>query len=56
MTYRGFNDAGPHWNLALRFSDDEIEVPLDILVSDAEAAGYHDEQGWKASNPCFTKP
>lgn len=52
-TYRGFNDAGPHWNLALRFSKDEIEVPLNLLRNEREAAAAHRDQGWKKSNPCF---
>jgi len=52
-TYRGFNDAGPHWNLVLRFSPDEIEVPLDLVISDKEAKAEHEEQGWETSNPCF---
>jgi hypothetical protein len=52
-TYRGFNDAGPHWNLALRFSDNQIEIPLDLLLPDTEAKKAHAEQGWITSNPCF---
>jgi len=52
-TYRGFNEAGPHWNLALRFSEDQIEVPLALLLPDPEAKKAHDEQGWITSNPCF---
>ncbi|TXI77070.1 MAG: hypothetical protein E6Q42_05840 [Dechloromonas sp.] len=52
-TYRGFNEAGPHWNLALRFSENEIEVPLNLLRTDQEAAAEHRMQGWKTSNPCF---
>jgi hypothetical protein len=52
-TYRGFSDAGPHWNLALRFSEDQIEVPLDLLLSDSKAKRSHAEQGWKTTNPCF---
>jgi len=52
-TRRGFNDAGPHWNLALRFSESEIEVPLDLLLPDGKAKEAHDVQGWIASNPCF---
>ena len=52
-TYRGFNDAGPYWNLVLRFSENEIEVPLDLVIPDAEAKAQHEEQGWKTSNPCF---
>ena len=52
-TYRGFNDAGPHWNLALRFSESEIEIPLDLLLVDKKAKAAHKEQGWKPSNPCF---
>ena len=54
-TYRGFNDAGPHWNLVLRFSPDEIEVPLDLVVSNADAKANHEMQGWELSNPCFPK-
>ncbi|MUV14531.1 hypothetical protein [Noviluteimonas gilva] len=52
-TDRGFNDTGPHWNLALRFSETQIEIPLDLLLSDKEAKKAHDEQGWIATNPCF---
>lgn len=52
-TYRGFNDAGPHWNLALRFSEDEIEIPLDLLLPDEKAKKAHETQGWNTSNPCF---
>jgi hypothetical protein len=54
-TVRGFNDAGPHWNLALRFSENQFEVPLDLLLSDKKAKRSHDEQGWKTMNPCFPK-
>ncbi|BCT93647.1 hypothetical protein LYSHEL_26720 [Lysobacter helvus] len=54
-TYRGFNEAGPHWNVALRFSHDQIEVPLDLLLPDAEARKAVDAQGWKTTNPCFPK-
>ena len=36
-TYRGFNDAGPHWNLVLRFAEHEIEIPHALLRSDTEA-------------------
>jgi len=52
-TYRGDNDAGPHWNLALRFSEDQIEIPLDIVVSNGKANEEHAMQGWKNNNPCF---
>ena len=52
-TYRGYNDAGPHWNLALRISDVEIEVPIKLLLSDSKAAQAHKTQGWKPENPCF---
>ena len=58
-TYLGFNDAGPHWNLILRFSEKEFEVPLDLVIRNAEAKAAHREQGWKTPNPCFpelTKP
>lgn len=52
-TVRGFNDAGPFWNLALRYSDDEIEIPLDLLLPDKAAKSAHTDQGWKVDNPCF---
>ena len=52
-TYRGFNDAGPHWNLALRFSENEIEIPLDLVISEKEAREELEIQGWKTPNPCF---
>ena len=51
-TYRGFNDAGPHWNLALRFSIDEIEIPLNLVLPENEAKEAHDDQGWDEVNPC----
>lgn len=54
-TYRGFNDSGPHWNLALRYSEDRIEVPLDLLVKDRDAAAADREQGWDPANPCFPR-
>lgn len=46
-TWRGFNDAGPHWNLVLRFNEAQIEVPRDLLLSNRKAE--HAEfkvQGW----------
>lgn len=52
-TYRGYNDAGPHWNLALRISQDEVEVPLDLVIPDREAIKAHEIQGWQDTNPCF---
>lgn len=52
-TYRGFNDAGPHWNLVLRYSEGRIEVPLDLLLPDSKANQAHAVQGWKPFNPCF---
>jgi hypothetical protein len=52
-TYRGFNDAGPHWNLAPRFSESEVEVPLDPLLPDGKAKQAHEVQGWNRANPCF---
>jgi hypothetical protein len=54
-TYTGYNDAGPHWNLVLRFSENQIEVPLDLLVSNREAMQAQKAQGWKPTNPCFPK-
>ncbi|HRH77880.1 MAG TPA: hypothetical protein PK129_11070 [Cellvibrionaceae bacterium] len=54
-TYRGFNDAGPHWNLALRFSEDEIEIPVNLLLTDKKAGAAHQAQGWRRTNPCFPK-
>jgi len=52
-TYREFNDAGPRWNIVMRFSEDEIEVPLDLLVWDGYAMAEHEWQGGDAFNPCF---
>ena len=52
-TNRDFNDAGPHWNLALRYSEDRIEIPVKLLLSEAKARAAHREQGWKLENPCF---
>ena len=54
-TYIGDNDAGSNWNLVLRFSDSEIEVPLDLLLNDKKAKAEVDMQGWKPLNPCFPK-
>ncbi len=54
-TVRGFNDAGPHWNLVLRFSEDQIEIPLDLVITNEEARAEHNEQGWERHNPCFPK-
>jgi hypothetical protein len=52
-TVRGFNDASPHWNLVLRFSENQIEIPLDLVVTNEEARTSHDVQGWKSHSPCF---
>jgi hypothetical protein len=54
-TVRGFNDAGPHWNLVLRYSENHIEIPLKLLLRDAEAREAHRMLGWKGENPCFPK-
>jgi hypothetical protein len=54
-TYLSDSDAGPHWNLALRFSEDEVEIPLDILLNDKKAKEEVDMQGWMSFNPCFPK-
>jgi hypothetical protein len=60
-TYRGNNDAGPHWNLALRFSESQIEVPHKLLLNEAKAnEAEFKVQGWKP-NPsiertCAGKP
>lgn len=52
-TVRGFNDSGPHWNLALRYSEDHMEIPIKLLLREKEASAAHHEQGWKLENPCF---
>jgi hypothetical protein len=52
-TVRGFNDAGPHWNLVLRYSEERIEVPVKLLLPDTQAFAAHQEQGWEVENPCF---
>ncbi len=54
-TVRGFNDAGPFWNLVLRYSMDRIEVPVDLLLSDRAARKAHAVQGWKLKNPCLPR-
>ena len=52
-TWRGFNDAGPHWNLAVRFNETQIEVPHDLLLSNRKAEHAEFEvQGW-TPNPSF---
>ena len=55
-TYRGFNDAGPHWNLVLRFSEDQIEVPHDLLLSNEEAKKAEDVQGWANQSALPERP
>jgi hypothetical protein len=52
-TMRGVNDSGPHWNLALRYSKDRIEIPLKLLLREKEAFAAHQEQGWRDETPCF---
>lgn len=50
-TYRGENDTGPHWNLALRFSEHQIEIPHKLLLSDPEARQAEFEViGWIHNN------
>jgi hypothetical protein len=39
----------------LRFSEDEIEIPLDLLLHDRQAKKAHAMQGWKTTNPCFSE-
>lgn len=54
-TYRGFNDAGPHWNIVLRFSEHEIEVPHKLPLSNRKAEQAEFEvQGWKP-NPSIER-
>jgi hypothetical protein len=52
-TFRGDNDAGPFWNVALRFSESNIEIPLDLVLSDKAALKEVAMQGWQSPNPCF---
>jgi hypothetical protein len=54
-TVRGFNDAGPHWNLVLRYAEDRIEVPVALVVSNRAARKAVAEQGWRMKNPCFPR-
>ena len=54
-TYTGFNEAGPHWNLALQYEVGKIEIPLDLLLRDRAAKAAHRVQGWRVHNPCFPK-
>ena len=52
-TYRGHNEF-LQWNVALRFSEDEFEIPMDMLFTDEEARKANEEvTGWKTNNPCF---
>lgn len=54
-TYLGYNEAGPHWNLALRFNEDEIEIPHKLLLSNKEARNYeYKVMGWQP-NPSFKR-
>lgn len=54
-TYRGFNDAGPHWNIALRFSEHQIEVPHKLLLSNRKAEQAEFEvHGWEP-NPSIER-
>ena len=52
-THRGHNDSGPHWNIVLRFSENEIEIPIDLLLDTEESTQAHETQGWDKNNPCF---
>jgi hypothetical protein len=52
-TFRGYNDAGPHWNMVLRFSEAEFEVPLKLLLPNSSAKKALNVIGWKSENPCF---
>ncbi len=54
-TVRGYNDAGPHWNVALRYSENHIEIPVPLLLRDVDANAARREQGWLPDNPCFPK-
>ena len=52
-TYRGRNDP-LQWNVVLRFSEDEFEVPMDMLFTDAQARKANEQvTGWNTNNPCF---
>jgi hypothetical protein len=52
-TYRGRNDP-LQWNVVLRFSEEQFEVPIDMLFTDAKAMKANEEvTGWKTNNPCF---
>jgi hypothetical protein len=54
-TYRGENDAGPFWNVVLRFSESQIEIPVDLILPNKEAVAAHRTQGWSPINPCFPR-
>lgn len=50
-TWRGFNDAGPHWNLVLRFNESQIEVPHELLLPNRKAEHAEFEvQGWSPNS------
>lgn len=44
-----------YWNTVLRFSEDKIEIPLDLLTTDTKAQADHDKHGWKKTHPCFSR-
>ena len=52
-TYREFNDVDRHSNLMLRFSEEEFEVPLDLVVPSSAARAVDEAHGRDAFNPCF---
>jgi hypothetical protein len=39
--------------MVLRFSEDEIEIPVDLVTSDRDSLEAQRVQGWKQRNPCF---
>jgi hypothetical protein len=52
-TIQGFNHSGLQWNLVLRHSNDQFEIPLKLLLTDKAAFAAYGEPAWKLYNPCF---
>lgn len=54
-TLRGDDDAGPFWNMALRFSENEFEIPTDLVINERDSLATQITQGWQQHNPCFPR-
>ncbi len=52
QTFRGDDDAGPFWNVALQFNPGKLEIPIELVVSAKDAQESEKMQGWELANPC----